>query len=98
MKRYKATNGGTPGDVSRLVARLRRGEYGLFVTTSYYTRQAQEEVLADGYPVKLFAAVDLVRMMKELKLVTGNRIRPERLAAVCGGVTPNRDIPSTVAE
>ena len=31
-------------DVSRLVARLQRGEYGIFVTTSYYTKAAQEEV------------------------------------------------------
>ena len=33
----KATNGVTPGDLWRLVARLRRGEYSLFIATSYYT-------------------------------------------------------------
>ncbi|MGA2185457.1 MAG: restriction endonuclease [Bryobacteraceae bacterium] len=74
------------GEVSRLVARLRRGEYGIFVTTSYYTRQAQEEVLADAYPVKLFAGIDLVRFLKELKLVgPDDQIRQEWLAAVCSG-------------
>ena len=68
--------------MSRLVARLRRGGYGVFVTTSYYTRQAQEEVLEDAYPVKLFAGADLVRIFRELKLISGDHIRQDWLAAV----------------
>ena len=56
---------------------------GRFVTTSYYTQQAQEEVLEDSYPVKLFDAVELVRMMKELNLVTGGTIRSGWLKTVC---------------
>jgi hypothetical protein len=79
-KRWKQCVG--VGEVSRLVARLRRGEYGIFVTTSYYTRQAQEEVLEDAYPVKLFSGVDLVRFLRELKLLTGEQLRREWLAAV----------------
>lgn len=35
VKRYAQSNGVTPDLVSRLVARLLRGEYGLFITTSY---------------------------------------------------------------
>ena len=81
-KRWKQGVG--VGEVSRLVARLRRGEYGIFVTTSYYTRQAQEEVLEDAYPVKLFAGIDLVRFLRELKLLAGERLREEWLAAVLG--------------
>jgi hypothetical protein len=76
------------GEVSRLVARLRRGEYGIFVTTSYYTRQAQEEVVEDSYPVKLFAAIDLIRFLRELKLLKGEHLKPEWLVAVLGGSTP----------
>lgn len=34
-----------PDDVSRLVARLQRGEYGIFSTTSYYTKATQNEVV-----------------------------------------------------
>ena len=82
------------GEVSRLVARLRRGEYGIFVTTSYYTKQAQEEVLADAYPVKLFAGIDLVRFLKELKLVVGDQIRQEWLTAVCQPSSPQQEPPS----
>jgi hypothetical protein len=77
-KRWKQGVG--VGEVSRLVARLRRGEYGIFVTTSYYTRQAQEEVLEDAYPVKLFSGADLVRFFRELKLATGDHLREDWLA------------------
>jgi hypothetical protein len=79
-KRWKQGVG--VGEVSRLVARLRRGEYGIFATTSYYTRQAQEEVFEDAYPVQLFAGIDLVGFLRELKLITGENIRQEWLAAV----------------
>jgi hypothetical protein len=81
VKRWEKQGVGV-GEVSRLVARLRRGEYGIFVTTSYYTRQAQEEVFEDAYPVKLFAGIDLVRFLRELKLLTGERLKEEWLAAV----------------
>jgi hypothetical protein len=80
VKRWKQGVG--VGEVSRLVARLRRGEYGVFVTTSYYSKQAQEEVIEDGYPVKLFAGIDLVRFLRELKLATGEQLNEKWLAAV----------------
>ena len=78
VKRWKQGVG--VGEVSRLVARLRRGEYGIFVTTSYYTRQSQKEVLEDAYPVKLFSGADLVRFFRELKLVTGDHLKEDWLA------------------
>jgi hypothetical protein len=78
VKRWKQGIG--VGEVSRLVARLRRGEYGIFVTTSYYTRQTQEEVLEDAYPVKLFSGADLVRFFRELKLIAGDHLREDWLA------------------
>jgi hypothetical protein len=54
------------------------------VTTSYYSRQAQEEVLEDAYPVKLFAGVDLLRFLRELKLIVDDHINQDWLAAVSG--------------
>jgi hypothetical protein len=71
-----------PKDVSRLVARLGRGQYGIFVTTSYYTPQAQEEVLLDSYPVRLFSGIHLVRFLRELKLVEGAQIKQQWLDSV----------------
>ncbi len=81
VKRYARRTAVGPGDVSRLVARLGRGEYGLFVTTSYFTKAAQLEVLADAYPVKLIAGIDLVNFLKELRLMSGKELRPSWLLA-----------------
>ena len=69
-KRYKKSNAVGPEDVSRLVARLQRGEYGIFITTSYYTKAAQEEVFEDNYPVRLFTGRDIVVFIRLLGLVT----------------------------
>lgn len=81
-KKFGPTTAVGPGHVSRLVARLGRGQYGVFVTTSYFTRQAQEEVLADGYPTTLVAGADLVRIMRELRVVNHDEISGKWLAAV----------------
>jgi Restriction endonuclease AspBHI N-terminal/Restriction endonuclease len=81
-KKFAATTAVTPGHVSRLVARLARGQYGVFVTTSYFTRQAQEEVLADGYPTTLVAGSDLVRVMRELRVAHGSQLSATWLQAV----------------
>jgi restriction endonuclease Mrr len=81
-KKYNRGNGVQPKHVSRLVARLSRGEYGIFVTTSYYTKQAQEEVFQDGYPVKLFSGIDLVFLLRELRLAQGDQIKSERINTV----------------
>ena len=75
-KRYARTTAVNPKDVSMcLVARLSRGRYGIFVTTSYYTKQTQEEVLEDGYPTNLIAGADLVRIMREMRIARGNEDR-----------------------
>jgi Restriction endonuclease len=81
MKYARRTSVG-PKDASRLVARLGRGQYGLFVTTSYFTRQAQEEVLADRYPTRLLAGADLIGMMRELRITRGDQLSPTWLRAV----------------
>lgn len=81
-KRYARTTAVGPKDVSRLVARLSRGQYGIFVTTSYFTKQAQEEVLEDRYPATLIAGADLVRIMREMRVARGSEISPSWLRSV----------------
>jgi HJR/Mrr/RecB family endonuclease len=81
-KKYSRTNGVGPEKVSRLVARLDRGQYGIFVTTSYYTKQAQEEVLEDGYPVKLYNGIDIVNFLRELRLIDGGQIKKDWLQTI----------------
>ncbi len=87
-KRYARTTPVGPKDVSRLVARLGRGQYGIFVTTSYFTKQAQEEVLEDQYPTALIAGADLVRIMRELRIAQGPTIKPSWLRSVEAEPTP----------
>ncbi len=41
--------------LARLVARLRRGWFGVFVTTGYFSTAAQVELIRDEYPVMLVA-------------------------------------------
>ena len=82
VKRYSRGNSVDPRSVSRLVARLNRREYGIFVTTSYFTQQAQREVLADGYPVHLISGSDLVLILKHLRLVSGGLINRDWLDAI----------------
>jgi hypothetical protein len=74
-KRY--TTAITPDQVSRLVARLGRGQYGLYFTTSWYSEQAQREVEADRYPVRLFSGQDIVNMLRAADCIVGGRIREE---------------------
>jgi hypothetical protein len=49
----------SPDQVARLVARLRRGWIGVFVTTSSFSRQAQIEVIDDEYPIVLVSGLRL---------------------------------------
>ncbi len=81
-KKYGRNTAVQPRHVSRLVARLDRGQFGIFITTSYYTRQTQKEVLKDGYPVKLFSGKDIVNILKELRLANNGEINQKWLASI----------------
>jgi len=37
--------------IARTVARLKRGWIGVYVTTSYFSRSVQEEIIEDSYPI-----------------------------------------------
>lgn len=54
-KCVKPDTGISPDQVARLVARLRRGWIGVYVTTGHFSRQAQVEIVDDEYPVVLVA-------------------------------------------
>jgi hypothetical protein len=77
-KRYKSPI--TPDQVSRLVARLGRGQYGLYFTTSFFSEQTQREIEADRYPVRLFSGQDIVNILRAGDCISGTEIRPEWLA------------------
>ena len=53
----KPTNG---VHIARTVARLKRGWFGVFVTTSYYSKNVQLEIQDDQYPIMLINGKTLV--------------------------------------
>jgi hypothetical protein len=83
-KKYDTTTAVGPKDLSRLAAKLSRGEYGLFMTTSYFSLQAQEELYEDSYPMKLISGRDIVNFLKEFRLASNGRLNPEWLMKIKG--------------
>ena len=53
----------SPDQVARVVARLRRGWIGVFVTTGVFSRQAQVEVIDDQYPLVLVSGQTLAEQV-----------------------------------
>jgi hypothetical protein len=62
----------TPGtsisadQVARIVARLRRGWLGVFVTTGIFSKQAQIEVVDDEYPLVLIHGLQVVEHVRRM--------------------------------
>jgi len=56
----------SPDQVARVVARLRRGWIGVFVTTGSFSKQAQVEVVDDQYPLVLIAGKQLVSEVQKI--------------------------------
>lgn len=86
-KRYSSAI--TPDQVSRLVARLGRGQYGLYFTTSWYSEQSQREIEADRYPVRLFSGKDIVDILRSGDCISQGKIREGWLALAIETVPSN---------
>ena len=56
----------SPDQVARVVARLRRGWIGVFVTTGSFSKQAQVEVVDDQYPLVLISGQQLVTEVQKI--------------------------------
>lgn len=65
-KCVKPSSSISPDEVARLVARLRRGWIGVFVTTGVFSKQDQVEVIDDEYPVVLISGGLLVNEVVRL--------------------------------
>ncbi|MEV0350666.1 restriction endonuclease [Nonomuraea sp. NPDC050680] len=52
--------------IARVVARLRRGWIGVYVTTGAYSEPAQLEIVEDQYPIVLINGIDLVRELRSM--------------------------------
>ncbi|MFF2383072.1 hypothetical protein [Streptomyces sp. NPDC058108] len=56
----------TAEQIARVVARLRRGWIGVYVTTGAYSEPAQTEMAEDQYPIVLVNGMDLVNELRSL--------------------------------
>jgi hypothetical protein len=65
-KCIRPTSSISPEQVARVVARLRRGWIGVYVTTGSFSRQAQEEIIDDQYPVVLIAGGTLATTVRRM--------------------------------
>ncbi|MER5383861.1 restriction endonuclease [Streptomyces sp. NPDC002688] len=52
--------------IARVVARLRRGWIGVYVTTGAYSVPAQTEMMEDQYPILLINGLDLVHQLQSM--------------------------------
>jgi hypothetical protein len=65
-KCIKPSSSISPEQVARVVARLRRGWIGVYVTTGSFSRQAQIEIVDDQYPVVLIAGGTLAETVRRM--------------------------------
>ena len=50
---------------SRLISRIKNRQFGVLVTTSYLGSQPYQEIIEDGHPILVIAAIDIVKILKE---------------------------------
>jgi hypothetical protein len=62
-------------ETARLISRLRHRQFGVLVTTSYVHSQAYKELKADGHPVVILAARDIVELLKEKGIGTPEAVQ-----------------------
>ena len=68
--------------IARTVARLRRGWVGVYVTTSYFSRSVQEEVLEDRYPIVLVHGLRIAQEVQALMSERGHKTVSTLLDAI----------------
>ncbi len=57
--------------IARTVARLRRGWVGVYVTTSFFSLQVQEEVYEDRYPIVLINGLRVAEEVRQMMFERG---------------------------
>ncbi|MGZ8599065.1 MAG: restriction endonuclease [Actinomycetota bacterium] len=80
----RATNNVSAEELARVVARLRRGWIGAYVTTSFFTEVAQREMLLDEYPIVLVPGQKVAEKTEELRDTLGYSTVDELLDWVDG--------------
>lgn len=63
-KCYQPSHGASVRDMARLISRIKHREFGVFVTTSFLSLQAYEELREDRHPVVVLSGGDIVNALK----------------------------------
>ncbi len=58
-------------DIARTVARLQRGWFGCYVTTSFFSSSVQQEVIEDKYPIALINGLRVAEEVLKMTLARG---------------------------
>jgi hypothetical protein len=88
-----ALNSGTDArDIARTVARLKRGWFGVFVTTSYFSDKVQLEIIEDEYPILLVSGLLVAEQTILLAEEAGVEVREylDRIDSEFEGLLTNR--------
>lgn len=62
-KRWNENHGVGVKPMSRLISRIKHRDLGVFITTSYFESQVQEELIDDKHPVLLISGGDIARLL-----------------------------------
>ncbi len=81
-KPWPRGGGVTAEELARVVARLRRGWVGAYVTTSFFTEPAQREMVMDEYPIVLVAGNRLAESAEQIRDIHGFKTITELLTWV----------------
>jgi hypothetical protein len=65
-KRWTAGVGVKP--LSRLISRIKHRDFGVFVTTSFFNEQVQQEIIDDHHPIILVSGGDIAKMLIQHEL------------------------------
>lgn len=62
-------------EVSRLISRIRKRQFGVLITTSAISKQAYEEVRTDGHPIIFLSGKDIVKVLIEKGINTVSNLK-----------------------
>lgn len=74
-KRYDINNSVGVKETSRLISRLKHREFGILITTSYVDMQTYKEIVEDGHPIVIIAAIDIIHILKKSGIKTVEDVR-----------------------
>ncbi|MEV0726347.1 restriction endonuclease [Micromonospora purpureochromogenes] len=74
-KCYGPTNSVGVSEMSRLISRIRHRNFGVFVTTSHFNKQAYEEVRLDQHPIVMMCGRDIVDILRSHGYASPDAVR-----------------------